>query len=77
MLGIPRNKSKGISDSSSVSLHVGTDQGVNFMVRYKIMLRSANAASRALDVSGEGGIGKPKGMTILISQSLRTPLFSR
>ncbi len=35
--------------------------------------RSANAASNASDVSGDGGIGVPNGDTSVISHASRTP----
>ena len=37
------------------------------------MLRSANAAISAREVSGEGGTGLGNGSTKLISQASRTP----
>ena len=41
------------------------------------MSRSANAASSASEVSGDGGTGVPNGITSEISQSSRTPRSTR
>jgi len=41
------------------------------------MLRSAKAATRAFEVSGDGGTGVGSGSTKLISQAPLTPLRSR
>ena len=43
----------------------------------KLIFRSANAASNALEVSGDGGIGSPNGITMLISHSSRKPRLIR
>jgi hypothetical protein len=41
------------------------------------MPRSEKALINAFEVSGEGGIGIPNGITRLISQSARTPRLVR
>ncbi len=41
------------------------------------MPRSSNAATSAAEVSGDGGTGRPKGRTSVISQSSRTPRLTR
>jgi len=43
----------------------------------KVMLRSANAASNAREVSGDGGTGVSSGETRVISQALRMPRVVR
>src|SRR5574341_507283 len=43
----------------------------------KVIPRSAKAATNALEVAGDGGIGAPNGMTKLISHASRTPRVVR
>jgi DNA helicase HerA-like ATPase len=43
----------------------------------KVMFRSANAASNAREVSGDGGTGVSSGRMSVISQALRMPRVAR
>ena len=77
-LGTPRNRSNAISELSSRETILRAASILTTRLDgWNLMLRSAKAATKAFEVSGEGGTGVESGSTKLISHSPLTPRLSR
>ena len=76
--GTPRNSAYGISvpSLSTATLRAGSS-ALTSRSFTNVMPRSANAARIACEVSGDGGIGVPNGITTEMSVASRRPRAAR